>query len=154
MSTYIQPRSRIQPYAYAWDVAPPGSQPFDFHAGVVVPAAGSAVVVVLSFQVPSGYNGVILGLSHVLDGPGFSQGSGDLVWRLRVDRQYVRNYGNLTVSFGSIEQPRPVAGGILLRSSQTVYYEFLNVAYAAGAARSLVSVQGYFWPQEEMVDDV
>ncbi|MBK8200668.1 MAG: hypothetical protein IPK75_20215 [Acidobacteria bacterium] len=86
-----------------WEVAPPGSQPFDYVGVISTPAAGSTDQLVLSFQVPFGWDGTIKKITNVYTGPGFFEGSGDLIWRIRRDGQFVKNYDSILVTFGDVQ---------------------------------------------------
>lgn len=126
---------------------PADGVPFDFSGVLATPAAPSGDTVVLQFTVPSGFNGVIKDLSHNVTGGGFVQGSGDIVWRLSIDGRWVRNYGNLTVEFGRIDQPRATYG-ILLRSGQVFRYIVSNFGYTVPSSSIVVFARGWYWPME------
>jgi len=129
-----------------WEIPPDGSDPFDFWNVIDTPAAGSAEVTALSWVVPAGYRAVIRDLTHVVQGPDFGQGSGDIIWRLQADKVYIKNYGELTVSFGDIAQPRAVYG-IRLAPRQTFYYRVKNVGYANAGTKVICNTRGWFYPE-------
>lgn len=131
--------------AYPWEVPPPDSEPFDFFGVLETPAMGDEGVV-LSFVVPAGYRGVIRDLGHYVEGPSLAQGSGDLIWSLKFDRAYVKNYGSIKVSFGDLAAPRAVYG-LRLQPGQTVYYSVKNVAYAPVGTRIICNARGWFYPE-------
>src|SRR5882724_745768 len=69
---------------------------------------------VLSERVPYGYDGVIEDIvCEILAdaSTGFTEGSGDITWRLSADGRYLRDEGNLTVTVGSLTTPSPVPRG-------------------------------------------
>lgn len=130
---------------------PPNAAPFDFPGILTTPAPGTADSVVLSFTVPTGWDGVVKALANVYTGPGFVEGSGDLIWRLRVNGQYVKNYDSIQTTLGSFEEPRKIEGGIVLSSGQLVEY-LVTVAAAAsiptGAGTQIVCfLRGFFYPR-------
>lgn len=129
-----------------WEIPPDGADPFDFWGTINTPAAGDPETTVLSWVVPAGYRAVIRDLTHTVDGPDFGQGSGDLVWRLQADRQFIKNYGDLKVTFGDIAQPRAVYG-IRLAPRQTFYYRVKNVAYAPTGTKIICNTRGWFYPE-------
>ena len=134
--------------SYPWSEPPENFQPFDFAGVIDTPAISGPLTdsLVLSFQVPRGFDGVVKDLSHNVTGGGFVEGSGDLVWRLRVDNQYVKNYGRITVQFGTIAEPRATYG-IVLRSGQTFRYLVANAAYGVGGTKIVCSARGWFYPR-------
>lgn len=134
--------------SFPWIEPPEGFQPFDFAAVVDTPAVSGPLTdsLVLSFAVPRGFDGVIKDLSHNVVGGGFTEGSGDLVWRLRVDNQFVKNYGRITVQFGTIAEPRGTYG-IVLKSGQTFRYLVANAAYLVGGTKIICTARGWFYPR-------
>lgn len=138
--------------SFPWVEPPPGFQAFDYSRHIATPAVGVDTEV-LVFSVPDGYDGVIRRLSNNYTGPGFVQGSGQLIWRILIDRMVVKNYGQILIEMGSPQWPRDT-DGILLRSGQVVRY-MVNVSDAAlaGSATGIIcAVGGYFWPKEAYVD--
>lgn len=118
-----------------WLDFPLDAQYFDFPGVIATPALGTAATV-LSFTVPSGWDGVIRKVSHNYTGPGFVQGSGDLVWTIRVGGAAVKNYNLITSEFGSPQQPRDTY--IILRENQLVEY------VVTVSATAVVPVAGTF----------
>ncbi len=146
------PGSGAGPAAFPpWEVPPPGSQPFDYVGVISTPAAGSTDQLVLSFQVPFGWDGTIKKITNVYTGPGFNEGSGDLIWRIRRDGQFVKNYDAIVVTFGDVQNGREVLGpGIVVLSTQLVEYT-LDVAggFAPGPGTNIYcAFSGYFWPKQ------
>lgn len=137
--------------SYPWIEPPPGFQAFDAHRHIVTPAVGTDTEV-LTVTVPEGYDGIIRRLSNNYTGPNFVAGSGQIIWRLLIDRMVVRNYGQILIEMGSPQWPRDT-DGILLRSGQVVRY-MVNVSDPAlvGATGIICSLAGYFWPKEASVD--
>ncbi len=132
-----------------WVQPPPGFQPFDPAAVVATPAIGNTSTV-LTLSVPQGMDGVIKRISHQVLGPGFTDGSGALVWSILIDGVPVKNYAAMTVQLGSIGTttgagPRPI-DGILAKSGQVITYQVKNVGYAAVGTNQFASVGGYFYP--------
>ncbi len=128
-----------------WVTPPKGHQPFDFFGVIDTPVAPTAQTTVLTFVVPAGWFGVIQDLTHFVEGGFFQQGSGELIWRLQLDQEYVQNYGNILVSFGDMSSPRSVYA-IVLEPRQRVTYSIENVSFAAGGTRSICGCRGWFWP--------
>lgn len=128
-----------------WEVPPEGADPFDFWNAIDTPGIGVEETA-LSWKVPAGYRAVIRDLTHFVDGPDFGQGSGSMIWRLQADRQYIKNYGELKVSFGDVAQPRGVYG-IRLAPRQTFYYRVLNVSYGSAGTKVICNTRGWFYPE-------
>lgn len=110
---------------------------------------------VLTERVPYGYDGVIEDIvCEVLAdaATGFTEGSGDITWRLSADGRYLRDEGNLTVTVGSLTTPSPIPRGNL-RVFSGNKLEF-DVAFAVGAearlnpdARIVCSITGWYYPR-------
>lgn len=116
------------------------------------------------FLCDTGYDGIITELVLDIVAPaatGFTQASGDITWRVGVDRGqvpnlalwYFRGYGAVTVSTGSLTQPALIAGigGLRIISGESVSI-FVNIAAGAAAhlnpnANIIGSIAGYVYPR-------
>lgn len=138
-----------------WVEMPPGGLPFDEFGSIATPAANGAENAVLTFQVPYGFDGIILAHANMFTGPGFVEGSGDLVWRIRIGKPSLqgrpqRNYGNITTTRGGVEEARTVYGGIQATSDDTVQY---SVTHTVGSpippagTRIICNLAGFYWPR-------
>lgn len=108
-------------------------------------------VLVTSFRVPNGYDGCIVGTVNMYTGTGFADGSGDLTWRIQINRRFVKDYGAITTTIGSLAIPYTVnAGQILLQSGQLVQY-FVDVDAAGtgnlNGGRVICAMFGWYWPR-------
>lgn len=132
-----------------WIRAPKDFIPFRKYAAVPTPLAVTGDVVVLDFQIPEGFDGVIAAIFHVYTGPGFLEGGGDLVWRLLINRVYAIHLGNVQVTMGSQAQAYPLDGGIKVQSGTHVQY-IVNAPNLSGGILPLASqivcgVEGVFY---------
>jgi hypothetical protein len=119
-----------------------------------VPFTGLSVNV-LTERVPYGYDGVIEDVvcEVVADaGTGFTEGSGDITWRLSADGRYLRDEGNLTITVGSLITPSPVGRGMIRVFSGNLLK--FDVVFAVGAevninpqARIVCSITGWYYPR-------
>lgn len=139
-------RAALAPALPPWVSPPEGADPFDFFGVIDTPAVGAGETEVLTFVVPAGYLGVICDLTHLVEGPSLQEGSGDLIWRLRFDRQTVKNYGDIRVSFGDLASPRSVYS-LRMRPRQKVVYTVENVAYLPAGSRIICGCRGWFYPE-------
>jgi hypothetical protein len=142
-------------WPYPWIEMPPGGEPFDEFASIVTPNANGTETLVLTFTIPYAYDGIVLGVFNGFTGPGFVEGSGNLIWRIRLGQasllgKPVRNYNNIRVTLGSLAQARSVQGGILVQSGQIVQY---SVTHAIGSpivpagTRIICNITGFYWPR-------
>jgi hypothetical protein len=110
---------------------------------------------ILTEQVPIGYDGVIIDIICQIQAPGgsgFIEGSGDVTWRLSADGRYLQDMGDLTVSVGSLIAPSPVPrGGIRVYSGNVLNF---TAAFAPSAApvlnpagRVICSITGWYYPR-------
>lgn len=116
------------------------------------------------FICDTGYDGIITELVLDIVAPaatGFTQASGDITWRVGVNRGqvsnlalwYFRGYGAVTVSTGSLVQPALIAGigGFRIISGESISI-FVNIALGAAAhlnpnANIIGSIAGYVYPR-------
>ena len=134
--TYVVQRPWVEP--------PEGSLPFDPQTSIMLPvAAGNNVVV--AHVVPDGYDGVIKAYSWNFTGGGFVQGSGDLVVQLLRNGVPIRNYDNITVEKGSIQQARTISP-IRIFSKQIVTLVINHVSNALLNGNVIGSLVGYDYP--------
>lgn len=142
-------------WPYPWVHMPPGGEAFDPDAFITTPAANSTETLVLQFQVPQGYDGVITGVTNLFTGPGFVEGSGNLIWRIRIglpnlQGRPVRNYSSIDRTLGTFEFPRDVAGGIIIGSNQYIEYtvtHLLGSPIIPAGTRIMCNLIGYYWPK-------
>lgn len=114
------------------------------------PANLNTPFTVLSVICPLGYNGVITDVVLTWSGTGFVEGSGDLTWRVSADNRYIRDYGAVITSLGSLVYPSPVPrGGILVYSRNVVD---IDVEFGTNSGMNLsangkviVSLTGWWW---------
>jgi hypothetical protein len=135
---------------------PEGAIPFNPTGAIALPTAASGDSVILTFRVPWGYDGVILGQYHgyypsIVLPVQFIEGSGDIAWRLSIASRFAKDCGNVLVSFGSVQNMSPVAGGLQIRSENVIQYlvaapnpsGILN----AGQGTVVAGLHGWMWPR-------
>ncbi len=136
-----------------WIVQPKQAIRFNEIQSIVLPgiAQQGTNVVVLSHRVPLGYDGVIKGFVNQFTGTGFFEGSGDLSWRVSANRRWLKDYGNIQTTLGSLVYNQEAYGdGVRVYSNQLIQY-FVNVAVGADArlqpdGRVICALQGWFYP--------
>lgn len=128
-----------------WVQPPEGHLPF-LEAGVLaVPGVGAAGIV-LTVNVPQGYDGVINAISNNYVAGGFVSGSGDLIWRIVADGRVIRNFNNITVELGTLQIPRAI-DGIRVFSGQVITYTINHIANAALGGNTVCTLKGYYYPR-------
>jgi hypothetical protein len=125
--------------------------PFYKTGGIVTPTTAAGDVTVISFRVPPGYDGLLTGLYFGYSGNGFSQGSGDLLFRVRTNQVYLKDLGAVPFLLGSSQQPCPMTQGAPLLSSQLVSV-IVNVPNLSGniqtgASTIYCGMNGFWWPR-------
>ena len=139
--------------ARPWVEPPPGAVTFNPDKAIPLPAPAAVDVVVMSFRVPIGYDGIILAQYHAYRGQGtFVEASGDIIWRVRVNGRYLRDMGNMQLSIGSPQTLSPCPGGLWVLSGNLVEY----VVSAPNGSGSLplpgqgfilAGLHGWFFPR-------
>lgn len=142
------------PYgAPPWIAMPPEGRRFQKFGNILVSAfAGENIdTEVFNFEVPTGYEGVIVSIIQQFVGNGFVEGSGDIHWRIRVNRRWVKDYGDTITSLGTTQSPCYIyRGGIRLYSKQLVSYFAMLGTGATGRldpnGRIITATFGWFYP--------
>lgn len=139
-------------YDFNWVRAPKAATPFRKTGAVPTPLAISGDVVVLDFQVPVGYDGVIAGIFNTYTGPGFLEGNGDIQWRLLINKVYAIHLGLVLVTLGSQAASYPVFGGIEVQSGTRIQY-IVNVPNLSGGilpinSRIVCGLEGLFYARQ------
>ena len=139
--TAQQPTSTVR---RPWLEAGEGAVPFDPQTAIALPVVG-VVATVVSLTVPDGYDGVINAYSWNFTGGGFVQGSGDLVVQVLRNGAAVRNYDNILVEKGSIQQPRTISP-LRIYSGQIISLVINHVANGLLNGNIVGCFSGYFYP--------
>lgn len=136
-----------------WVDAPYGAATFNPNKAIPLPDPATIDAVVLSFRVPLGYDGIVLGQYQCYRGGGtFVEGSGDIVWRVRVNGRYLRDMGNMQFTLGSPQRLSPCPGGLWLMSGNLVEY-VVSAPNTSGSlplpgqGNILASLHGWFFPR-------
>lgn len=127
-----------------WVEMPPGGRPFRYDAVIQTPAAGTQDFALIAFRVPNGYIAAIKRHAHTYLGPGFSEGSGDLVWKMSIDGAHSPGYDYMTTTI--TPEQGGVEGAILAQAGQVVQYTISVAPGAVAGEKSLALLQGYFYP--------
>lgn len=121
-------------------------------ASIITPAINPAPgQLVLDFQCPSGYRGLLYGITNLYLGTGFVQGSGDLIWRLQIGNGWVRDMGEMLYMLGAVGQPFPLSDQYLIAPNQRVrmFVQTVNASglIQVGVARMVMELQGWWMPE-------
>lgn len=127
-----------------WIDPPEGYVPYDFRSKIALPVVGSTVIV-LTMQVPTGYDGVINGYSWNFTGGGFVEASGDIIVRILRNNAPIRNFDNITVEAGTIQNQRQISP-IRIYSTQIIEITVTHNANGLLAGDVVGSLVGYFYP--------
>jgi len=118
-------------------------QPF---AHVAVPAPGTGNTLVLRYTPPAGYVMVLAGVVQTTDVP-FTQGSGDVVWRIRAGKRWLKDFGSTTVILGGYNQPFWIGDYFILLGGTPLEY-YVEVPTGASLAAGTVGCgfSGWIYP--------
>ena len=102
--------------------------------------------IIAQFVTPNGWDGVLNRVVFGFNGQGHVDGSGDIVWRVKVGVRYVRNLGNVTNTFGDFATAFSVPGwdNIRLVSQQTITF-YANIPSGSPVNSGNVSAGGFGW---------
>ena len=129
-----------------WLDEPPGSIPFDEQGQLTLTGAVQPEAVVLSFQVPLGFDGVIKWISNNVILTTGSFMPGNFTWGLKVNMRPYRNFGTITQEKGTIAQGRQISP-IRLFAGDLVEFTFTE-ATAGHTGQTVVSLTGYYYPSK------
>jgi len=132
-------------------VQPSNASKFEQGFGVVTPVGPFTGTDVLlgTFQVPYGWDGVITRFVPNFTGTGFQDYSNNLFWRLQVDNRFAPDLGNVNTTFGSLNQVSvPGINNIRLISGQVVSI-FFSIPTGSPVATGMITatVFGWFYPR-------
>jgi hypothetical protein len=128
-------------------------QTFLFPGVIPLPAVGAPDAVILSFKVPSNWDGWITQVANSFNGPGFVPGSGDIVWRILQNGQAVRDFDNIQVLLGIYSPGGGVAPlrledpGIPIYADDTIQLVVSNVNTVAAASQVYGFLGGKRFPR-------
>lgn len=103
--------------------------PLDTMGTLTLPGIGVESVV-LTYQVQFGYEAIIKLYSINYLANGFTDGSGDIIWRIKIDGRAVKNFDNITTQRGSLATPRQIYD-LRVFSGQVLTLTVVHVANAA-----------------------
>jgi hypothetical protein len=130
---------------------PPNGERFQVTDTIALPVIGTDTIVI-SYRVPLGWDGVINGIVNRVIGIGFTEGSGEVFWRLQSNLRYFRDYGAITTSLGDLTNPCTLyGGGYRVYSGQNIHYIVQLTAAGQAAidpnALILCSLSGWTYPR-------
>lgn len=134
------------------DIGPSGNSPYN--GAVALPAIG-ATAIILTYTVPTGRNGKIIGLGidFVANGAAgaalFTQGvvPPQLVFNILIDGRPVKNYGNFAYLPGQVSSPDTISG-ITIQENQVVTITVENVSVTVAAQFVAARIQGYLYSKK------
>ncbi len=140
----------LLPWDDTYGATPEQSFPFLKQRGIVTPPTGLDHVVV-SFNVKAGYDGLLSGFYFQYSGSGFSQGSGDIIWRIKINQRYVKDLSNVPFLLGDPVNPIPMTQGQIITPGQQieaiVSIPNLSGMIQIGNSTVYAGLLGFFWPR-------
>lgn len=123
--------------------------PFHRVGSIPTPAPADGDQTVTSLSVPLGYDGFLTAAYWSYLGS-FPQGSGDLIFRIRINQRYLKDLSNVPYALGSPQLPFPLTEGQLLLCGQTVS-GVVAAPNPGGSVQAGVGIVfaliGFFWPR-------
>lgn len=144
--------------ASAYSATEANREPFYFQNAADIPAIAAigppvvpGMATVLQFIVPSGKNGMLwkLGIDYV--GGGFTEGQGNLIWRLFRDpalTKAIYGFDNLVASIGAVNNPVEIEP-IRVYEREVISIVAFNVGInpVPAGAQSVGVVHGWWYPK-------
>lgn len=141
----------ILPWEDDFAAIPAQARPFRAALGIVTPVPAVGDQTVVSVRTPLGYDGVVTGLFWGYSGQGFLEGSGDILWRLKINQRYVKDLSNTPFQLGSPRLPLPMTEVQQLQSGQVasviVNVPNLSGLIQVGQSRIFAALIGFWWPR-------
>lgn len=123
------------------------------------PAFGTQILLA-TYQVPIGWEGLLVSVMNTITGDGgsFIEGSGDLFWTIDIDiplgaplisGHFLPGYASVLRSLGNLSEQWSVIRGWRMKSGETYRYKVTNVQNVAVGSPSFChgSLNGLVWPQ-------
>lgn len=133
---------------YISNLAPERLQAFDEFSIVALPGPPPAAeIVLLTLNVPNGWQCFISEIAHGVTGAGFTDGSGDLVWRITRNSRPIPSFGRMLVHYGSFEQSREEF--LFAKSKDKIEYRITNVNLGGAGFFSWANLKGVFYQPEQ-----
>lgn len=143
------PTAPVYQQAAPWIDPPPGFEEFYTPGIIATPNVGTGDTTALTITVPAGWDGVIKRVANWYSGV-FSNGSGDIIWRLLRNGQPFKNFDALLISLGSPASPFDFGrGGLLVQSGDVITGIVSNVAGIAPGTQSAWFIGGYLYPRQQ-----
>lgn len=144
-----------------WIDPPTTWENIDQIAYALLPAIGSTVVVI-SFQVPTGRNGVINKVANNFVGGGWTEGTGDIIWRILVDQvppSGASSYNSIPASLGVPSNPIGISGFRIFENQLLQLVAFNNPAGPNGGVivagqRLGGRLMGHLYPRDLEADSL
>lgn len=140
----------LLPWEDDFGAIPPGAIPIRQTNGITTPTAAAGDKVMVKYKVPCGYFALLSGFYFSYSGTGFVQGSGDLVFRMKVDMYYVKDLSNVLFTLGSSRFPVPMTQGQIVSSDDMVCLIVnapnLSGLIQAGSSTCSAGLFGFAWP--------
>lgn len=136
-----------------WLWPPVGWQNIDLLDYVGLPAEGTTATIV-SFQVPSGYNGVIKKIGNNFVGGGWVEGSGEVTWAILVDGTVppgATSYAQILGSLGSPANPVEIPGFTIFEN-QVVSFVVTNAGVIVAGQLAGARLIGWLYPITQTPD--
>lgn len=135
-----------------WVSMPASGRRFQQIGSIVRPIAEGVDNLVTTFSAPTGFDGVIVSVVSMFTGPGFVEGSGDIHYRIQINRRWLKDYGDIQTTLGTVASPCMIyRGGVRLRTQEVVRYWVQLGAGAMGRldplGRFVCAFFGWFYPQ-------
>ena len=139
----------LLPWDDTFGAIPPGSAQIQKSAGIATPAPAAGDVTIFSFRVPVGYDALLTGFYTGYTGI-FTQGNGDLFFRIKVNQRYLLGLSNMDVLLGSPQEPVPLTQGEIVYSGSLVSM-IVNIpstsGIVGGADTVFGGILGFTWPR-------
>jgi hypothetical protein len=135
-----------------WVEMPPEGERLQKVGSIPLPAAELVDTPIVDFTMPIGWDGVGTNVMMTVAGSGFVEGSGDVVWRMKVGQRWIPDFSNVIFSLNDLRNPHALIGGyIRLLSLQRVQIFAMLGAGALGrldpADRLNAAVVGWTYPK-------
>ncbi len=104
-----------------WEAMPPEGERLNQIASIQRPALEQVETLVLDFTMDLAWDGVATNIMMTSTDPAFVEGSGDIIWRLRVGERWIPDFRNVLFQLNDLKNPHALVGGyIRLLSLQRV----------------------------------
>lgn len=128
---------------------PEQGREFSKYGAIDLPPLPSVDTQIFQFRVPLGYDGVIYALLCKYTGLGYVNGSGDIVWRFRINDHWIRSMRAIPTELGDYSGYMQLDEFFKVQSGQVIRaYGWVSPLSGLMGGSMIAALQGWYFPTQ------